>query len=281
MVIKFPQENVSRETIWCNLKNVSRETMTRYKIIIEYDGTNFVGWQHQANGLSVQESIERAIHAFCGEQVTLHCAGRTDSGVHALGQVAHFDITQSHPPHQIRGAINFHLRPLPIVILAVDKVDEEFHARFSALERSYIYKIMNRPAPLTIDKNHAWHIPQNLDVDAMNEAAQILVGKHDFTSFRASHCQSSSPVKTLLQLEVIRKNVSRETFLDAENQIEIFARARSFLHHQVRNIVGTLKLVGEGKWTAADVEKALKARDRKAAGPTAPPDGLYFLHIKY
>ena len=245
--------------------------MTRYKLIIEYDGTDYVGWQRQINGLSVQEVVEKAIHQFCGENSIAHCAGRTDTGVHALGQVAHVDLPKVYEDHQVCKGINFYLKPHAISIIEAQQVSEEFNARFSAIERSYIYHITNRPSPLTVERHYAWHVARPLDAQAMHKAAQILVGKHDFTTFRATHCQSKSPLKTLDQLDVKQKG----------QKIEIFARARSFLHHQVRNMVGTLALVGDGKWTIEEVEKALKSCDRKAGGPTAPPQGLYLRDVKY
>ncbi len=245
--------------------------MTRYKLTIEYMGTNLSGWQRQTNGPSIQEAIEKAIYKFCGENVTLFCAGRTDAGVHALGQVAHFDLSQEQNIYQVRNGINFHLKPQRIAIINAEIVNEDFHARFAAKERTYIYKIVNRSAALTLDLQRAWHVAVPLNAEAMHEAGQVLVGQHDFTSFRATQCQSSSPNKTIDQLSVVAN----------EAVIEITTRARSFLHHQVRNMVGTLKLVGEGKWTNEDVRKALEARDRSAAGPTAPPDGLYLLKVNY
>jgi len=243
----------------------------RYKLTIEYDGGPFVGWQRQDNGLSIQQAIEDAVYAFCAERVTAHAAGRTDSGVHAVAQVAHIDIERETDTDTVRDAINFHLRPHPIAILLAEAVASDFHARFSAIERAYRYRIVNRRAPLALDIGRAWQIAVPLDHEAMNRAAQILVGKHDFTSFRASICQADSPVKTLDQLDVCRNG----------DEISICARARSFLHHQVRNMVGTLKLVGEGKWIGDDVHAALKACDRAAAGPTAPAAGLYLLAVRY
>ena len=245
--------------------------MTRYRLLLEYDGGGFVGWQRQANGPSVQESVERAVHGFCGETVTVFGAGRTDAGVHALGQVAHVDIARPTDADTVRDAINAHLRPLPVVVLAAEAVPAAFHARFSAVERAYLYRIVNRRAPLALAHGRAWHVPGPLDAVAMHEAAQVLVGRHDFSTFRASLCQAKSPVKTLDLLSVAR---------DGE-EIAVRARARSFLHHQVRNIVGTLKLVGEGKWTREDVAAALAARDRAKGGPTAPPEGLYLTEVAY
>ncbi|MGH6880310.1 tRNA pseudouridine(38-40) synthase TruA [Hypericibacter sp.] len=245
--------------------------MTRYKLTLEYDGGPFVGWQRQSNGLSVQEALEEAIFAFCGERPNLFAAGRTDAGVHARGQVAHVDLQREADSDTVRKAINFHVKPHPVSVLAVEPVDDEFHARFSAKWRAYRYDLLNRRSPLTIDRGHVWLVNAALDVEAMAAGARHLLGHHDFTSFRSSICQAASPMKTLDVLEIQRNG---ET-------IEIRARARSFLHHQVRNMVGTLKLVGEGKWTPDDVAKALAAKDRSAAGPTAPPDGLYLMEVGY
>ncbi len=245
--------------------------MTRYKLVIEYDGTGFVGWQRQTNGLSVQEALERAAHGFCGEAVTAFAAGRTDAGVHALGQVVHVDIARETDTDTVRDALNAHLRPAPVAVLSAEAVPDDFHARFSAIGRSYLYRIVNRRAPLALDRDRAWQVAIDLDADAMHDAAQVLVGRHDFTSFRASLCQAKSPVKTLDRLDVVRNG----------DEIAIRAGARSFLHHQVRNMVGTLKLVGEGKWTRDDVAAALAACDRAAAGPTAPACGLYLTEVVY
>lgn len=245
--------------------------MPRYRVTLEYDGTPFVGWQRQSEGLSIQRVLEEAVAKFCGERATVHGAGRTDAGVHALGQAAHLDLAKPADPFRIMAALNFHLKPHPVAILDCREAAPDFHARFSAIERRYLYRIANRRAPLTLDRNRAWRITVPLDAGAMHAAAQSLVGKHDFSSFRAADCQSDSPVKTLDALDVTRLG----------EEIEIAARARSFLHHQVRNMVGTLKLVGEGKWRARDVEKALAARDRAAAGATAPAEGLYLVAVKY
>ncbi|TCS65018.1 tRNA pseudouridine(38-40) synthase TruA [Varunaivibrio sulfuroxidans] len=245
--------------------------MHRYRITIEYDGGPFVGWQRQINGPSVQQAIEDAIHAFSGETVTLFGAGRTDAGVHALGQVAHFDLERYFPAHKVHGAVNAHLRDLPIVLRDVEAVDENFHARFSARERTYLYRILNRPARPALDKGRVWWVPQPLDAAAMHAAAQTLTGKHDFTTFRAKFCQAKSPVKTLDTLDIARRG----------EEIVVSVQARSFLHHQVRNLVGTLKLVGEGKWTAQDITAALAACDRAAGGPTAPAAGLYLVEVRY
>jgi len=246
--------------------------MPRYKLTIEYDGTNYHGWQRQENLPTVQEEIEKAIKRFCGEELTIYCSGRTDAGVHALGQVAHVDLPNEIPDFKIRDGINYYLKPQPIAILKAEQVADDFHARFSTTERSYIYRLINRYAPLTIDRGRAWNVPRALDVDAMHEAAQILVGHHDFTTFRDMDCQAKSPFKTLDQLDVRRVQ---------GDVIEVFARSRSFLHHQVRNMVGSIKIVGDGRWTKADLETALHAKDRRAGGPTAPPDGLYLFQIRY
>ncbi len=245
--------------------------MPRYKITIEYDGGPFVGWQRQATGLSVQEAIENAIEKFCGEHVTLQAAGRTDSGVHALGQVAHFDLPTEQLADKIRDAVNFHLKPQPVAILQAEAVPESFEARFSATGRHYRYVIENRRAPLAIDRGHAWHVPQPLDADAMHEAAQHLVGHHDFTTFRASQCQAKSPLRTLDRISVRR----------AGTTVEVSVSALSFLHHQVRSIVGSLKMVGIGKWPAVKIAKILEAKDRKACGPIAPAEGLFLVAVDY
>ncbi len=245
--------------------------MTRYKLVLEYDGRGFVGWQRQANGPSVQAALEAAVKGFCGETVSAHAAGRTDSGVHALAQVAHIDLARQTTPETLRDALNDHLRPAPVAVLRAEVAGDDFHARFAAKERAYLYRIVNRRAPLTLEKGRAWFVPVPLAAEAMHEAAQALVGRHDFTSFRASDCQAKSPVKTLDALAVGRDG----------DEIRVEARARSFLHHQVRNMVGSLKLVGEGRWTRAELERALLARDRRAAGPTAPAEGLYFLGATY
>lgn len=213
--------------------------MARFCLTIEYDGMPFVGWQRQENGLGVQQVVEQAIERFSGEAVTVFGAGRTDAGVHALAQVAHFDLGRDETPKTVRAAINYHIKPHPVSVLSATLVDEDFHARFSATERCYLYRIKNRRSPMALDRGRMWWVPVPLDVDAMGRAAQVLVGKHDFTTFRSSVCQAQSPVKTLDQLDVSSQG---------EN-IEVRVRARSFLHHQVRNFVGTLKLVGDGKWT--------------------------------
>lgn len=245
--------------------------MTRYKLIVEYDGAGFVGWQRQDNGPSVQAALEAAIQGFCGAAVSVHAAGRTDAGVHALGQVVSFDLAKDVATDTLRDALNAHLRPAAVAVLSAQVAAPDFHARFSALGRAYRYRIVNRRAPLALEKGRAWFVPQPLDAAAMHEAAQVLIGSHDFTSFRASECQAKTPVKTLDALEVTRQG----------EVISITVRARSFLYNQVRILAGTLKLVGEGKWSREDLAAALAARDRTAAGRTAPPEGLYFLGVTY
>lgn len=245
--------------------------MTRWKITIEYDGGPFVGWQRQDNGSSVQQSIEEAAEALCGVATVVAGAGRTDAGVHALGQVAHLDIDKPLRFDQVRDGLNFHLKKHPISVLSAEEMAPDFHARFSAIGRAYRYCILNRRSPPAIEAGKIWHVIRSLDADAMHDAAQCLVGKHDFTSFRTAFCQADSPVKTLDRLDVRRLG----------DTIEIEVEARSFLHNQVRILVGTLGLVGQGKWTRHDVERALAAADRTAAGPTAPPTGLYLTRVVY
>ncbi|MCC7017059.1 MAG: tRNA pseudouridine(38-40) synthase TruA [Rhodospirillales bacterium] len=245
--------------------------MPRYRLLLEYDGGPYVGWQRQDNGLSVQEVLEGAIFALSGERADTVAAGRTDAGVHALGQVVHFDLARAFPPETVRDALNFHMKPHPVAVREAAVAEPDFHARFSAKSRSYVYRIANRRARLALDFGRKWWVPAPLDAAAMAEAAKVLVGRHDFTTFRAALCQAQSPVKTLDVLAVER----------AGEDIVVSAKARSFLHHQVRNMVGTLRLVGEGKWTAADVQAALDARDRTKGGPTAPPEGLYLVEVGY
>ena len=245
--------------------------MPRYKLTIEYDGTPFVGWQAQDNGPSVQSALADAIAAFCGERAAVQGAGRTDAGVHALGQVAHVDLAKQWDNDRVRDAINFHLRPQPVAVLAAEQAAADFDARFSATRRHYLYRIVNRRADLTLDRNRVWRVPRPLDASAMHDAAQRLVGRHDFTTFRSSECQAKSPVKTLDRLDVLR----------AGEEIRIEASARSFLHHQVRSLVGSLVHVGEGKWSADDLAAALAARDRTRCGQVAPPHGLYLVRVEY
>ena len=245
--------------------------MPRYKLLLEYDGTGLVGWQRQTNGLSVQEIMETAVERFCGKHATVHGAGRTDAGVHALGQAAHVDLPKSADPEVIRGALNHHVRPHAVGVLAVEPVAETFNARTSARARHYRYRILNRRAPAVLERDRVWHVGPQLDLDAMREGARHLLGKHDFSTFRDALCQAKSPVKTLDALDLARLG----------EEIVVEARARSFLHHQVRNMVGTLKLVGLGKWSPAHVLRALEARDRRTGGPTAPPQGLYLVEVLY
>ena len=245
--------------------------MTRFRLTVEYDGRPFMGWQRQAHGPSVQQAIEEAIGAITHERVTLHAAGRTDAGVHALAMTAHVEIDRAITPFRLVDGINAKLRPKPVAILAAEIVAEDFHARFSCIGRRYLYRIVNRRAPLALDSGRAWRVPVVLHADSMHRAAQHLVGRHDFTTFRSAHCQSESPVKTLDRLTVRRLG---ET-------IEIEAAARSFLHHQVRSMVGCLELVGRGKWSERDLKAALEAKDRAALGFNAPPDGLDFVEAVY
>jgi tRNA pseudouridine38-40 synthase len=243
----------------------------RYKLTIEYCGAGMVGWQRQANGLSVQAALETAIRNFCGATVTVFGAGRTDAGVHALAQIAHVDLPEGGEPEVIRSAINHHLRPHAISLVTVEEVSPAFDARRSATARHYLYRILNRRAAPALDRGRVWHVAPPLDLAAMQEGARHLVGHHDFTTFRDSLCQALSPVKTLDALDLCRVG----------DEIHIAARARSFLHHQVRNMAGTLKLVGLGRWSPADVARALAARDRRAGGPTAPAAGLTLVAVRY
>ncbi len=245
--------------------------MPRYKLTIEYDGTPFAGWQMQASERSVQGVLEAAVAVVNGEPAVVHGAGRTDAGVHALGQVAHVDLLRPWDVFELRNALNANVRPQPISVLEAIETPSDFHARFSATRRHYLYRILNRRSPAALDKGKVWWLPVELDASAMHEAAQLLLGKHDFTTFRAAACQAQSPVKTLDRLDVARYG----------ELIEIRADARSFLHSQVRSMVGTLKLVGEGKWRADDVRAALDAADRARCGPVSPPDGLYLIRVEY
>jgi tRNA pseudouridine38-40 synthase len=245
--------------------------MPRFKLTIEYDGRPFVGWQVQDNGVSVQGVLAAAVAAFSGEAVHVQGAGRTDAGVHALGQVAHFEFAKPWDTETVRDALNFHLRPHPVAVLAAAPAADDFDARFSALQRHYLYRIVNRRADLALDAGRALRVPRALDAAAMHDAAQRLVGRHDFTTFRAAECQAKSPLKTLDRLDVERHG----------EELRIHASARSFLHHQVRSMVGSLVQVGERRRSADDLARALAARDRRACGPVAPPDGLYLVRVDY
>lgn len=249
----------------------------RWKLTLEYDGTDFCGWQRQDNVMSVQEAVERAIHAFSGETVTVHVAGRTDAGVHATGQVAHIDLEKESDPKTVRDAINFHLRPHAAAVIKAEPVSQDFHARFSATRRVYNYKIlMNRSAPPVLGGRYVWHVWQDLDVAAMNAGARHLLGTHDFSSFRAAECQAKSPIRSLDRLEWIETPGTQHG-----RHITLHAEAKSFLHHQIRNIAGTLKMVGEGKLSPPDVRKILEARDRTKAGVMAPASGLCLVRVDY
>ncbi|TGX55880.1 tRNA pseudouridine(38-40) synthase TruA [Sphingomonas gei] len=245
--------------------------MTRFALTVEYDGRPFMGWQRQDHGPSVQQAIEAAALAVTGETATVHAAGRTDAGVHGLGMRAHLDILRDITAFRLMEALNARLRPHPVAILDCVEVADDWHARFSCLARHYEYRIVSRRAPLTWEKGLAWRIPAALDAAAMHEAAQLLVGRHDFTTFRSAHCQSQSPVKSLDRLDVTREG----------DRVLVHASARSFLHHQVRSMVGCLGLVGQGKWSAGDLRKALEAQDRARLGFNAPPDGLFFVRADY
>ncbi len=245
--------------------------MTRYKLTIEYDGGPFFGWQKQDNVPTVQGVLQRAATALDGCPVIVQGAGRTDAGVHALAQIAHMDMQRQLAPDRLRDALNHHLRPNPVAILQVEQVDDEFHARFSAVARHYLYRIKSRRPPLTLDKGKLWQIPRHVDVQAMDEAAQILIGEHDFSTFRDSDCQAKSPIKTLDRCDVLQMG----------DEVQIICEARSFLHSQVRSMVGSLMQVGFGKWSRHDFLKAFEAKDRSACGPVAPPFGLYLTRVVY
>lgn len=245
--------------------------MPRYKITIEYDGAPYSGWQRQPNRPSVQGTIEQAVQKFCGDEITVRGAGRTDAGVHALGQVAHVDLSNAHSTDTVRDALNFHLKRQAVSILSAEAVADDFDARFSAVKRHYLYRIQSRRAPGVLNRGRAWWVPKPLDPKAMHIAAQLLTGRHDFTTFRASECQAKSPVKTVDFISV--EEVGAE--------IHISVSALSFLHNQIRSFAGTLKWVGEGRWSADDLKVALEAKDRKACGPVAPPDGLYLTRVDY
>jgi tRNA pseudouridine38-40 synthase len=245
--------------------------LTRFALTLEFDGTEFMGLQRQAHGPSVQQTVEDAVLAVTGEAATMHAAGRTDAGVHALAMRAHVDIEKPFDPFRLSEALNARMRPARVAVTACEVVPDDWHARFSCIGRSYIYRIANRRAPLTLERGHAWHVAQPLDAEAMHRAAQALVGHHDFTTFRSVHCQSASPLKTLDRLAVRREG----------EHVLIEAEARSFLHHQVRSMVGCLALVGMGRWEESRVAEALAAKDRSALGLNAPPEGLYFVRARY
>ncbi|MEE8171664.1 MAG: tRNA pseudouridine(38-40) synthase TruA [Alphaproteobacteria bacterium] len=245
--------------------------MPRYKLTVEYDGSEFVGWQWQANGYSVQQALEEAVAAFSGEAVRVHGAGRTDAGVHAVAQACHLDLAGAPAPDTLRDALNAYLRPRRVSVLAAETVADDFDARRSATARIYRYRIVNRRAPLALDVKRAWQISRELDADAMARAAKRLLGRHDFSSFRASACQAPSPIKTLDAFEVIRR----------AEEIHLTARSESFLHHQMRAMVGSLVWVGERRWPEAHIDDVLAARDRRRAGPNAPPWGLYLEAVLY
>jgi len=243
----------------------------RYRITVEYDGGPFAGWQVQDNAPTVQGALMEAIRAFSGEAVMVQGAGRTDAGVHALGQVAHFDLAREHPDDTVRDALNAHLRPHPVAVLTAGIAPPDFDARRSAVRRHYLYRIVNRRPDLALERGRTWRVPRPLDAESMHAAAQRLVGKHDFTTFRSTECQAKSPEKTLDRLDVSRFG----------DEVQVTAVARSFLHNQVRSMVGSLVLVGEGKWSADDLSRALAARERAACGPVAPPEGLYLVKVDY
>ena len=245
--------------------------MTRFRLTVEFDGRPFMGWQRQAHGPSVQQAIEEAVLAVTGEEARLHAAGRTDAGVHALAMTAHVDVVKAVTPFRLMEALNALLKPQPVAILACEAVPDDWHARFSCIGREYLYRIVNRRAPLTLDAGRAWRIARPLDQEAMHDAAQILVGRHDFTTFRSAHCQAESPLKTLDRLDVRRQG----------DAVLIEAAARSFLHHQVRSMVGCLAMVGQGQWKRDDLRAALEAKDRNTLGLNAPSDGLYFVAARY
>ena len=245
--------------------------MTRFALTVEYDGRPFMGWQRQAHGPSVQQALEEAARTITGEAAAVHGAGRTDAGVHATAMRAHLDIEKPIAPFRLMEALNARLRPAPVAVLACEQVADDWHARFSCIRRSYEYRIVNRRAPLTWEKGLVWQVAAPLDEAAMQAGADRLVGRHDFTTFRSAHCQSASPVKTLDRIEVTR----------VEDEISLFVQARSFLHHQVRSMVGALAFVAQGKWTPDDVSTALAVCDRQALPLNAPPDGLWFVGADY
>lgn len=245
--------------------------MARFKLTIEYDGGSFQGWQRQDHAETVQGAMEAAATRLNGSPVTVYGSGRTDSGVHGLAQIAHADFDKPLRADQVRDALNYHLKNHPISVLAAEAVDDEFHARFDATERQYLYRIVDRRARLALDRGRVWRVPVKLDVDAMHDAAQVLIGQHDFTTFRDGQCQAKSPVKTLDEITVLR----------AGHEIHLHYRARSFLHKQVRSFTGSLVEVGLGKWDAEDMQAALEAKQRTECGPVAPPDGLYLVKVVY
>lgn len=252
----------------------------RWKITIEYNGAPYSGWQRQDHVPSIQKTIEDAIYNYAGERVTVHCSGRTDAGVHALGQVAHFDLMRPDKPYVVRNAINAFLRQHTITILHATRVRPDFHARFDAKKRRYIYRLIMRPAPLTLDRGRVWKLHKQLDVEAMKKAARHFLGTHDFTSFRAAECQAESPIRSIERIRFYTDKDCTPLFRTA-GELLFVVEARSFLHHQVRNMIGTLKEVGEGRRHPDDIQKILAARNRAAAGITAPPDGLYFAKVWY
>jgi len=245
--------------------------MTRWRLIVEYDGGPFMGWQRQEHGPSVQQTLEEALQRMTGEIAQFIAAGRTDAGVHALAMAVHTDVKRQLTPHRLREGLNALVRPHPISVLEVEQVPDDWHARFSCVGRTYLYRILNRRAPPALEARRVWHIPVPLDLEAMREGAGHLIGRHDFTTFRSAQCQSKSPVKTLDQLEVSRIG----------DEINVSAAARSFLHHQVRSLVGSLAMVGRGQWSPEDIRNALEARDRAALGFNAPSQGLYFVKARY
>ena len=245
--------------------------MPRYKLIVEYNGTPYRGWQYQADVPTVQGAIEEAVAQFDGQRVTIQGAGRTDAGVHALAQAAHVDLRGEHDGGTVRDALNFYLRPQPIAVMSAERVSADFNARFSATKRHYLYRVVNRRPDLALDLGRVWRVGRPLDIEAMREAAKRLLGNHDFTTFRSTECQSKSPVKTLDQLDIEA---------DGRN-VNVIVSARSFLHNQVRSMVGSLVHVGEGKWSADDLSRILQARDRTLCGQVAPPDGLYLVKVDY
>ena len=245
--------------------------MPRYKLTIEYDGRGYAGWQRQANAPSVQQALEEAFLRFCGQTLVVHAAGRTDAGVHARGQIGHVTLERARSTNEIREAVNAHLAGEGVSVLLVEEASDDFDARFSAIKRYYLYRIMNRRAPVTLERGLVWHVKRKLDVRAMHEAAQSLIGKHDFTTFRDAQCQANSPIRTLERINITR----------AGDEIHVEVSALSFLHRQVRSMVGSLEHVGSGKWSADDLRAALEARDRARCGMVAPPDGLYLMQVDY